>query len=442
MIIRINDLKNILLLKPLLNKTTRPFLIYVLTILIISIPVYYLVIDQIWKGELDEHNKTIAQKTAYEFNHLRLTDKELQKSINLWKRIQPETDIRELKGNSLLPDIYTTIEKTKPFDADQEIERYRCLQTVVYLNNKPFVLTVQTNIEETEETVAVIGLITVFFFIIIVSGLLILNRRLSGSIWKPFRNTLEKLRQFNLYQHENLSFDKTDILEFEELHQSLNILINQNVAAFKAQKEFTENASHELQTPLAIMKQKLDLLLQSKDLTDTQYDIVEAMHKALSRSSRINKNLLLLAKIDNNQFSRSEDIPLIVLVRQSLEMLNEHFREKGLSIDFDVRAEVYTTGNVDLTEILVNNLLINAIRYTPSHGNVSVILNETVLEITNSGNRALDQHLLFKRFRGNNTRGGTGLGLAIVKEICTYQNWTIAYRFEKRNHIFTITHKF
>jgi signal transduction histidine kinase len=95
-----------------------------------------------------------------------------------------------------------------------------------------------------------------------------------------------------------------------------------------------------------------------------------------------------------------------------------------------------------LTEILINNLLINAIRYTPSHGNVSLILNETVLEITNSGNRALDQHLLFKRFRGNNTRGGTGLGLAIVKEICTYHNWTIGYRFEKGNHIFTITHKF
>jgi len=429
-------------LKPLLHKTTGPFLIYVLIILIISIPVYYLVIDQIWKAELDEHNKTIAQKTAYEFNHLRLTDKELQKSINLWKRIQPETDIRELRGNSLQPDIYTTIEKTKPFDSDQEIERYRCLQTIVFLNNKPFILTVQTNIEETEETVTVIGVITAFFFIIIVSGLLMLNRRLSKSIWKPFRSTLEKLRHFNLYQHDNLSFEKTDILEFEELHQSLRTLITQNVSAFKAQKEFTENASHELQTPLAIMKQKLDLLLQSKDLTDIQYNIVEAVQKALLRSSRINKNLLLLAKIDNSQFSKSEDIPLIVLVKQSLELLDEHFLEKHLSMYFDVSAKVYTTGNVDLTEILINNLLINAIRYTPSHGNVSVILTEAVLEITNSGNRALDQHLLFKRFQGSNVRVGTGLGLAIVKEICTYQNWTIDYRFEKTSHIFTITHKF
>ncbi|SHF33625.1 sensor histidine kinase [Chryseobacterium takakiae] len=429
-------------MKPLLHKTTGPFLIYVLIILIISIPVYYLVIDQIWKAELDEHNKTIAQKTAYEFNHLRLNDKELLASINLWKRIQPETDIRELRGNSLQPDIYTTIEKTKPFDPDQEIERYRCLQTIVYLNNKPFLFTIQTNIEETEETVAVIGLITAFFFIIIVSGLLILNRRLSKSIWRPFRSTLEKLRHFNLYHHDNLSFEKADILEFEELHQSLRVLITQNVSAFKAQKEFTENASHELQTPLAIMKQKLDLLLQSEDLTDMQYDIVEAVHKALLRSSRINKNLLLLAKIDNSQFSKSEDIPLIVLVQQSLELLDEHFREKDLSIYLDVSAKIHTTGNVDLTEILINNLLINAIRYTPSHGNVSVILNERVLEITNSGDRALDQHFLFKRFQGSNARGGTGLGLAIVKEICIYQNWTIDYRFEKGNHIFTITHKF
>jgi len=133
-------------LKPLLSKTTKPFLIYVLVILIISIPVYFIVVDTIWKNELDEHNKTIAQKTAFEFNHLKLSDKELKKSIILWEKIQPETNIQEVLVDPLKKDVYSTIEKPKLFSSEPEIERYRSLKTVVYINGKPYIFTVETNI--------------------------------------------------------------------------------------------------------------------------------------------------------------------------------------------------------------------------------------------------------------------------------------------------------
>ncbi|WP_027388553.1 sensor histidine kinase [Chryseobacterium gregarium] len=426
-------------MKPLLSKTTKPFLIYVLVILVISIPVYYWVIDQIWQAELDEHNKTIAQKTAYEFNHLKLTDTELEKSITLWNRIQPETDIKKVKGDALQSDIYSTVEKIKPFAQEPEIERYRKLQTMVYLNNSPFIFTIQTNIEETEETVAVIALTTVFFFIMIVMGLLILNRRLSESIWKPFRSTLEKLKVFNLNHQENLAFEKTDILEFEELHRSLYALIAQNISVFRVQKEFTENASHELQTPLAIIKQKLDLLLQDKNLTKDQYHIAEDIHRALSRSSRINKNLLLLAKIDNSQFNKSENVQLSLLTEQSLELLAEHFHHKKIAIQSDIHPGISTRGNSDLTEILITNLLMNSIRYTVRYGYISITLKDGLLQISNTGNEPLDHRQLFKRFSGNTLKGGTGLGLAIIKEICVFHHWNIDYRFENNRHIFTVT---
>lgn len=125
-------------MKPLLSKTTRPFLIYVLIILIISIPVYYLVVDAIWKSELDEHNKTIAEKTAYEFNHLKLSDKELENRIRLWNFIQPETNIIKVTADSLKEDLFFTVEKQKTFSAEPELERYRCLKKIVYINNIPF----------------------------------------------------------------------------------------------------------------------------------------------------------------------------------------------------------------------------------------------------------------------------------------------------------------
>lgn len=426
-------------MKPLLSKTTKPFIIYVLIILVISIPVYYFVVDAIWKGELDEHNTTIAEKTAYEFNHLKLSDEELKKSVALWNQIQPGTDIEKLPLNDVQKDSFFTIEKPKTFVSKPETERYRCLKKVVYINKKPFLFTVETNIEESHETVAAIASITVIFFIIIVFGLLFLNKKLSTSVWKPFRNTLDYLKTFNLNHQTKIEFDSTDITEFEELNQSLTKLIAHNISAFKTQKEFTENASHELQTPLAILKNKLDLLLQDKDLTEKQYQIAEEMNKALTRSSRINKNLLLLAKINNSQFDNSEIIQLNELLHQSLEILQEHFEQKNISVNKHISSDIKVNGNSSLTEVLINNLILNAIRHTPFGGTISVKLTDSVFEVANSGIEKLNTDLLFKRFSKLSTdNNGSGLGLAIIKEICTFQNWTVDYRFENNMHIFSI----
>lgn len=267
-------------------------------------------VDAIWQDELDEHNEIVAEKTGYEFNKMNASIEEIQNSITLWNHIQPGTNIEKITSNHLRKDSLFTTEKYKPFSADPTIERYRCLKKVIYIKKQPYLFTIETNIEETEGTVMIIGLITLFFFLLIVTGLFILNRRLSKTIWKPFRNTLDKLKNFNLNTQTQIEFDKTDTTEFEELNQSLRKLITHNVSVYKTQKEFTENASHELQTPLAILKNKLDLLLQDANLTEKQYNIAEEMNKALTRSSRINKNLLLLAKIDNSQFDNSESIML------------------------------------------------------------------------------------------------------------------------------------
>lgn len=426
-------------MKPLLSKTTKPFIIYVLIILAISIPVYYFVVDAIWKGELDEHNTTIAEKTAYEFNNLKLSDEQLEKSITLWNQIQPGTDIEKISTNNLKKDLFFTVEKQKTFTSKPEIERYRCLKKVVYINKKPFLFTIETNIEESKETVAAIALITVFFFILIVVGLLFLNKKLSTSVWKPFRNTLDKLKTFNLNSQTKIEFDKTDITEFDELNQSLSKLIDHNISVFKTQKEFTENASHELQTPLAILKNKLDILLQNEDLTEKQYHIAEEMNRALTRSSRINKNLLLLAKIDNSQFDNSEIIQFDELLRQSMDILQEHFEQKNISVDKNISSNVKVNGNSSLIEVLINNLILNAIRHTSSDGAISVKLTDSVFEVANSGTEKLNQDLLFKRFSKLSTdNNGSGLGLAIIQEICKFQNWTINYKFENNAHIFSV----
>jgi len=426
-------------MKPLLNKTTLPFLIYVLIVFVISVPAYYWVIDTIWKEELDEHNQIVANSVQHQFTQLKRSDVELQKSIDLWNEIQPNSILQKTSANDNLKDsVYIEI-KQNPYAKSEDIDRFRSLSTIIYIKNKPYRFVTQINIEETDETIGVIALITVVFFIVIVVGLLILTRKLSKNIWRPFYETLRKLKSFNLNRQFEIEFDKTDILEFAGLNDSLQKLIKHNVSAYKSQKEFTENASHELQTPLAVLKNKLDILLQSKDLTEKQYHIVEEMNKALIRSSRINKNLLLLTKIENSQFDNSELLRLDTLVAQSMEGLQEHFNEKSINIGSKIQENIEVKGNSGLTEVLINNLIINAIRHTSPGGAIRVELSKSGLEVRNSGQQPLNTRLLFKRFsRMSANNSGSGLGLAIVQEICRLQGWMVTYRFSNSEHIFFI----
>ena len=163
------------------------------------------------------------------------------------------------------------------------------------------------------------------------------------------------------------------------------------------------------------------------------------MHKALTRSSRINSNLLLLAKIDNSQFDNSELILFDELLNQSIEIVQEHFEQKNITVTSEISANVKVKGNSSLLEVLINNLILNAIRHTRSHGFINIRLINSVLEVSNSGTEKLNEDLLFKRFSKLSTDNrGSGLGLAIIKQICRLQNWEIIYRFENYNHIFSI----
>ncbi len=396
-------------------------------------------VDAIWQEELDEHNEIVAEKTSYEFNRMKISNEEMQRNIALWNQIQPGTNIEKLPYGKVKRNLIFTTEKYKPFSADKKIERYRCLKKIIYIKNEPYLFTIETNIEETEGTVMIIGIITFFFFIMIVTGLFILNRRLSKTIWRPFRNTLDRLKNFNLNTQTHIEFESTDTTEFEELNQSLRKLIAHNVSVYKTQKEFTENASHELQTPLAILKNKLDILMQNADLTEKQYNIAEDMNKALSRSARINQNLLLLAKIENSQFDQSEIIHFDGLVLQSITNLQEHLDQKNIHLQIDELQNATVNGNTSLTEILINNLLLNAIRHTPVNGFISIGLRNSVFSVGNSGVQKLDEDLLFKRFsKLSSTNSGSGLGLAIIKEIAKFQKWEVQYTFVSNDHVFSV----
>ncbi|PSR56430.1 sensor histidine kinase [Adhaeribacter arboris] len=421
----------------LLNKPLKAFTIYALFVLAASIPVYLFIVDSIWLTELDEHNQIVRERIEHRLKTINFTDAAFEQSLALWNQIQPGTSLKPATTSEIKPDQHYTIRRQNEFN--QERDRFRCLSVYLQVKGKPYHLLVETNVEETEETMLAIATVTLLFFLLLMGGFIFLNHKISQSIWQPFQKTLEQLKTFDLNSQCNIEFGQTNIQEFTELNQALNKLIEKNISVYRQQKEFTENASHELQTPLALIKSKLDLMLQNELLTEEQAHIIESINIPLARVSRINKNLLLLAKIENYQFDENEAVDLNQLLQQNLDLLMEHMEGKGLTVENQLRENIILKTNKSLLEILLTNLLLNAIRHTPRNGKIKVEQAIGELKIWNTGEKPLNSGNLFKRFISSSMEApSSGLGLAIVQQICHQYHWSIRYMFQQGGHLFVI----
>jgi signal transduction histidine kinase len=421
----------------LLYRTVKPISVYALLVLLLSIPAYYFIVDRIWVNELDKHHYALRGKIESRFTKLQLPDSTIEQTIAIWNKIEPGSVFTpHPTKNTTRDSIYSVIRFD---DYMQDREQFRCLSTSIMINQKHYRLLLETNMEETDETVMAISIVAIFFFLLLLGGLIFLLQRLSSKIWRPFYASLDALKAFRLTSDEPIRFEPSAIQEFNELNDSLSRLTERNINTYKQQKEFTENASHELQTPLAIVQSKLDLLFQDQSLSKGQSAIVADSNSALARISRINKNLLLLAKIENQQFEDAELLDLSVLLQETADMIAEHLDNKQLSIEMNIHPGVSVHANGVLLEVMLNNLFVNAVRHTPKHGIISVNLDATGLRISNTGTTGLDPEKLFRRFSNTSSLSpGTGLGLTIIKEICDRYSWPISYDFENARHTFHI----
>lgn len=424
-------------MKKLLNQALQVFIAYAFVILACSIPAYYFIMDYIWISELNEHNLILAARTQQSLNSLSGDEQEIAQQVTFWNKLQPNAILKP--SSSLKPDSIYNLYHPKPFSTTKDIDRFQGLITYFNIQGRPYQLRVETNVEESYETILSITLVTMLFFVLLLLGFILINKKISAQLWQPFYDTLKKLRDFSLDKQSQLTFAKTNIAEFEELHLTLSKLLSANLSVYRSQKEFTENASHELQTPIAILQTKLDLLLQNQSLTEEQFHNIAEAHKALARATRINKNLLLLAKIENQQYTERHHIKLHEVIADHLALFADYLQDKGIRIQATMETAVEIEGNKILVDILVTNLLLNAIKYNVEGGEIGILLAPNLLSICNPGQTTLQVDQLYKRFsRVNAQTPGTGLGLAIVKEICTQHNWSIDYCFQNQAHCFSI----
>jgi signal transduction histidine kinase len=277
----------------------------------------------------------------------------------------------------------------------------------------------------------------VIFLLLLLGIIVIINRRTSLALWTPFYDTMEAIRSYDILKSRPLAMTgRTGVDEFDRLNQTLSSLIDHVNRAYNNQKQFTENASHELQTPLAIIRSKVELLMDAPFLTEEIATQLGDINDANERLSQMNKNLFLLTRIDNQQFPELHRIPFSDLLERSVIHYKEYYGGELPEIRTCIEAGVGLRANSSLIEVLVNNLLRNAIIHNLPGGYVHIRLTGKELCIENPGPVLEgDPERLFERFKkGCEESRTTGLGLALVKQICQLYQFDVQYHHEEGTH--------
>ena len=206
------------------------------------------------------------------------------------------------------------------------------------------------------------------------------------------------------------------------------------------QKEFTENASHEMQTPLAVIKANLTQLMQSTTLSESDMNNLQTIENTTKKMASLNKALILLSKIENNQFKENELISVNKIINKVINNFADLIEVKNIKLNLNLKDDLQLTINPTLAEILLSNLVQNAIRHNVNGGIINIDLMQNKLIISNSGEAlTINSNGLFTRFKKNDaSKDSLGLGLAIVKSICNIYQLNIDYSYSNQLHTFTL----
>lgn len=417
--------------KKLLHKSSRAYLLYAVLLLMVSAPVFYYATKKLYIKEADD-TLMLHKKEFLQFNIATLK----QTDIPVWNRFNRNVKIERSsivsKDSLFFNNYYDTL--------DKEIEPYRVLNFPVTIENVPYVYSERINLVETADLIKNIAFLFFAVISILLVGLFIITKKLSVNLWKPFYETLNRIENFEIDKTQSPVFSETSIEEFTRLNTSIQKLIQKNILIYNSQKEFIENAAHELQTPLAVFQAKIDILIQRDDVNEEQAVLLGSLNDNIFRLNRLNKNLLLLSKIEHNNYSSRESILLTDYIQKNIAFFTEQANAKSISIKMESHQDFQIKSNPVLTEILVNNLFLNAVKHNIKNGQITITLNSNKLVFTNSGQiQPLNTNKLFNRFsKANPSEQGTGLGLSIIKKICEVNNWTVVYNYENKLHSFSI----
>lgn len=406
---------------------SRLYILSIVAVFTIGGLLAYFIMKSIIDTEFNE--KLIAEKEQLIYELHTYQDLKDTYYLNIGDRI----NLQEMTNQKGIKQSISDTIMYDPFERKQL--PFRTLTFSDRFQNKNYKVTITKSLLPNQDLVRGISEIFLIMFGSLMISLLVLNRIISKKIWSPFFKLKDQVQAFNLSRPDMVVLEDSEVSEFQVLKEAVEAMMQQTLRDYQNLKEYTENTSHEIQTPLAIIKNKTELLLQEK-LTKNQMSEVGKIYEAATRLSKLKEGLALLTKIENNQFIKQESIDVRQFIERKLNNLQELIDIRKIKVTTKFFSALVIMMNYDLAYLLITNLLSNAIKHNIKGGNINIVLRQNVLTVSNTGvDPGVSTNELFERFKRSSTGSdSTGLGLAIVKRIVDFCKLDITYTYAVGKH--------
>jgi signal transduction histidine kinase len=412
-------------------RTTYILLLYASVVAVGGTFVYYTVIHRLYYAYVD---RTLGRRKVRVELALR---NELRTPADLafWHRIDHNVEFTPLPGPPPAAPGPNAFQDRLMFNTlTGKNQLYRQVAGVEAFQGKRYRLEVRSSLLDEPALLGSIVGAGALLFGVLVGGMLLIQHLLARRYWRPFFATLGVLQRYKLDQHHAPVLEATRIPEFKALNTAIGHVLGRHQRLYQRQREFAENAAHELQTPLAILRTKLDLLVQAPGLTEEQASHIEPLLAVTQRLTHLSRSLLLLTHLDQQLFFATETVDLAAVVRQLLSQMSEQVAAGNIALTTELVPSFLVSANRSLIEILVSNLLSNAIRHNLPGGELRVGLTTQQFTVENTGRaQALPADQLFARLRPQPGRlpGSVGLGLPIARQICETCGFILSYHYQE-----------
>lgn len=419
----------------LLHYTYRKLSLLLLLLMAVwGVLFYYTIIDEV----MDETDDTLENYSQILIRNV-LKDSSILETEGTLMSLYKFRPISPEMGENYKEIYY---DATVYIESEDEDEPVRVMKTAFRMpDGQYYELELMISILEREDMVEAmlwyLGALFLLFLICTSIG----TRVILQSVFRPLHRLLEWLHQIQPEKEVSALDNPTQIREFRELSEAAVNMGNRSYKAYQEQKQFIENASHELQTPLAIVRGKVELLAENEELTEEQLKELDEIYSTLGRAVKLNKSLLLLSRIENGQYTEMEDVSIDGVLDELLPDLMEIYERKHIHlIRTNGESPFLVRCNLSLTQILVSNLVKNALLHNCEGGELYITTTPVSLIIKNSGDRSLDGEKLFRRFyRGvEGKKDSTGLGLAIARSIAISASLNLTYQWREGMHVFSL----
>lgn len=417
----------------LLKKTSLIFITISLFVFFISGILLYVILKNTSDKNINRELMVEFENVSRNLDNLLDTGKTeliLPLNLNIIKVEKP--DVMIANGLTLKDTILTD-------PVNHSFQKYRKVTGYQNLNDFNYSITIYKSLIQSEELIEQLIIALTSMTILLILAVFFVTKNISGKIWSDFFKSLETIKGFELTKTKKVTLPPSDISEFNELNSVLNIMIDRIYSDFENLKEFTENITHEMQTPLAIIKSKFELFLQIENLSEEQAMVLSDITANISRLKKLNQGLVLLSRIENKQFTETNPVEIHQVVQDIVENLSYYSDSRNLQVSLEIDNPITVHMNNTLADVLISNLIKNAFVHSPENATVRIKASAKTLYVKNTGPDKLHNLKIFSRFvKANSKTNSLGIGLSLVRKICSQYGFEVGYTYEKKFHIFFI----